>query len=73
MTKKTKRWYAIRNQKRKERLRKHRLTKPDHDPHSGRDMETDKPGFNIFRWLSRAIPKAPKIDRRERNGKQGDR
>jgi len=61
----------------RERLRIHRSVKPDHEPHSGRQMETDRPGFNIFQWLSKALPRTRKeIDQRDRlraTQRRGDR
>lgn len=62
-------------QKKREKQRIRKQTKPEHDPHSVRDMVTDKPGFDIFAFLSRKVPKEERIDRREKhsNGKRGDR
>lgn len=61
----------------RERLRLHRKTKPIHDGHSGQQIETDRPGFNIFKWLSQALPRTRKdMDQRDRlrmAQRQGDR
>lgn len=51
----------------RERLRIHRKVKPRHDASSWRDMQTDKEGFNIFKWFSHAIPRLRKDrDKRDR-------
>ncbi len=51
----------------RERLRLHRETKPNHVPHSWRQMGTDMPGFNIFKWLGRALPRYREdVDKRDR-------
>lgn len=62
-------------QKKREKQRIRKQTKPSHDPHSCRQMGTDKVGFSIFNWLSRAVPESQEVlDRRERrNSKRGDR
>ena len=72
--KKTERWKSMRVQKKREKQRIRKQTKPEHEGTSGRQMVTDKHGFNIFALLSRPVPKAKKRDRRERDhSKSGDR
>ncbi len=54
-------------QRKREALRLRRKIKPIHDGHSGQEMETDRPGFNIFKWLSQALPRTRKdVDQRDR-------
>ncbi len=62
-------------QRKRETQRLRKQTKPDHQGMSWRQMETDKPGFNIFGWLSRKTPEEKAVlDRRERRAiKQGNR
>ena len=74
--KKTKRWRSIRLQRKREKQRLHKQAKPERDPSfSMEDMATDKPGFNIFAFLSRKVPKEERIDRRGNHNdrKRGDR
>lgn len=54
-------------QRKREALNRHRKVKPIHEGHSGREMETDRSGFNIFKWLSQALPRTRKDrDKRDR-------
>lgn len=71
--KKTRIWRAMRLQKKRENQRIRKQTKPDRQGMSWRQMETDKPGLNLFGWLSRPVAKEDKHDRREKNQRQGDR
>jgi len=72
---KTKQWRMNRLRIKREKNRLRKLVKPNRDRGwSGHEMTHDKPGFNIFSWLSRPLrKKETRIDRREPNGRQGDR
>lgn len=52
----------------RERLRLHRKAKPDHEPHSWKQMGEDRPGFNIFAWFSKRLPRLRRdVDERDRH------
>lgn len=72
--KKTRRWRAMRLQKKRENQRLGKQMKPEHDHVFSRAAGKQESTWDkMMNFLARPVPKAEKHDRREKNQRQGDR